>query len=89
MWGNILTHIGMHHTDNKIAQINFQQHQACISRGGFQQIAGVTWATNNQAANVDGHASVLQQLTASISAQNKEALESNNLRRNEILRQVS
>ncbi len=75
--------------DDKIAQFNFQRHQACISRGGFQQIAGVTWATNNQAANVDNHASVLQQLTAAISAQNKEAIESNNLCRNKILRQVS
>jgi hypothetical protein len=54
--------------DDEIAQFNFQRHQACISRGGFQQIAGVTWATNNQAANVDDHASVLQQLTTAISA---------------------
>ncbi len=75
--------------NNKIAQFKFQQHQACISRGGVQQNAGVTWATNNQAANIDNHASVLQQLTATISAQNKEAIESNNLRRNKILRQVS
>ncbi len=45
---------------DEIAQFNFQQHQACISRGGVQKIAGVTWATNNQAANVDDHASVLQ-----------------------------
>jgi hypothetical protein len=75
--------------NNKIAQFNFQQHQACISQEGFQQIAGVTWATNNQAANVDNHASVLQQLTAAISAQNKEAIESNNLCQNEILFQVS
>jgi hypothetical protein len=75
--------------DNEIAQFNFQQCQACISRGGFQQIAGVTWATNNQAANVDDHASVLQQLTAAISAQNKAAIESNNLCQNKILRQVS
>jgi hypothetical protein len=75
--------------NNKIAQINFQRHQACILQGGFQQIAGVTWATNNQAANVDNHASVLQQFTAAISAQNKEAIESNNLHQNEILRQVS
>jgi hypothetical protein len=75
--------------NNEIAQFNFQQHQACISQGGFQQIAGVAWATNNQAANVDNHASVLQQLTAAISAQNKEAIESNNLHQNKILRQVS
>ncbi len=75
--------------DDKITQFNFQQHQACISQGGFQQIAGVTWATNNQAANVDDHASVLQQLTAAISAQNEEEIESNNLRQNKILCQVS
>jgi hypothetical protein len=75
--------------DVEITQFNFQQHQACISRGGFQQIAGVTWATNNQAANVDNHASVLQQLITTISAQNKEAIESNYLCRNEILCQVS
>ncbi len=35
--------------DNKIAQFNAQWHQACISQGGAQQNAGVTWATNNQA----------------------------------------
>jgi hypothetical protein len=28
--------------DDEIAQFNFQRHQACISQGGFQQIAGVT-----------------------------------------------
>jgi hypothetical protein len=45
--------------DNKIAQFNAQRHQACISQGGVQQNAGVTWANNNQAANVDDHASIL------------------------------
>jgi hypothetical protein len=75
--------------NDKIAQFNFQWHQAYILQGGFQQIAGVTWATNNQAANIDNHASVLQQLTATISAQNEEAIESNNLHQNKILRQVS
>ncbi len=60
--------------NNKIAQFNAQQHQACISQGGVQQNTGVTWAINNQAANTDNHASVLQQLTAAISAQNKKQL---------------
>jgi hypothetical protein len=75
--------------NDKIAQFNFQRHQACISQGGFQQIAGVTWATNHQAANIDHHASVLQQLIAAISAQKEEAIESNNLCQNEIQCQVS
>jgi hypothetical protein len=61
--------------DDKISQFNYQQqHQACISQGGVQQDAGVTWATNNQATNVDNHTPVLQQLTTTISAQNKEAI---------------
>jgi hypothetical protein len=55
--------------DNIIARFNAQWHQACISQGGVQQNAGVTWANNNQAANIDGHASILQQLTTTISAQ--------------------
>jgi hypothetical protein len=75
--------------DKKITQFNAQQHQACISQGGVQQNAGVTWANNNQAENVDDHASILQQLTTTISAQNEEAIESNNLHCNKILRQVS
>ncbi len=75
--------------DNEIAQFNFQRHQACISRGGVQQITGVTWATNNQETNAGDHASVLQQITAAISGQNEEAIESNNLHRNKIVRKVS
>jgi hypothetical protein len=75
--------------NDEISQFNFRRHQACILRGGVQQNAGVTWATNNHAANVDNHASVLQQLTTAISAQNEEAIELNNLHQNEILRQVS
>jgi hypothetical protein len=58
-------------------------------QGGIQQNAGVTWANNNQAANVDNHAQILQQLAAALSAQNKEAIESNNLCCNKILQQVS
>jgi hypothetical protein len=75
--------------NNKIAQFNAQQHQACISQGGVQQNAGVTWADNNQAANVNNHTSILKQLTSAISAQNKKAIESTNLRCNRILGQVS
>ncbi len=75
--------------EDKISQFNFQRHQAYFSQRGVQQNAGVTWATNNQAANVDNHESVLQQLIAAISAQNKEAIELNNLCQNKILHQVS
>ena len=69
--------------DNQdIALFNTKQHQACISQEGAVEFA----ATGGSGIN---NALVFQQLAVEISAQSEEAAESNNLRRNEIMRQIS
>ena len=66
--------------DQEISLFSIGRHRDCISRGG-----GTTPNDPDPVNNV----SVLQQLAAAISTQNEEAVESNNLRRNELLRQIS
>ena len=68
--------------DQDIALFNTEQHRACISQEGAVEFAAAGGSGIN-------NASVFQQLAVAISAQSKEAAESNNLRRNEIMRQIS
>jgi hypothetical protein len=66
--------------DDEVAQFNTNGQLQCISNRAQVLAVGGGIVANNDA--------VLQQLTAAISAQNKATNESNNLRRNEIQRQL-
>ncbi len=69
--------------DNQdIALFNTERHRACISQEGAVEFATAGGSSIN-------NASVFQQLAVAISAQSEEAEESNNLCRNEIMRQIS
>ncbi len=67
--------------DDKVAQYYTSHHLHCILNGAQGLAFGGGIAANNDA--------VLCQLTAAISAQNKAATKSNDLRRNEIQRQLT
>jgi hypothetical protein len=78
--------------DREIILFNNTRHQFCITRE--HEALGHNPAANQEIGikehmNLIDNASILQQLTTAISAQNEEAAKSNNHWCNEILRQVS